>query len=137
MSFIHAPYRICPLGAHVDHQHGLVTGFALDRGVTLTYSPTNDGSIAITSGNFICTVNTTVHSATSRELHWGDYARSAVTVPLNDKRELSVGFRGEIKGTLPIGGLFSFASVIITYLRALATVNGISLTPQKLIELAH
>ena len=27
---IFSPYRVCPLGAHVDHQHGLVTG-ALKR----------------------------------------------------------------------------------------------------------
>jgi hypothetical protein len=31
---IFTPYRICPLGAHVDHQLGLVTGFALDYGMT-------------------------------------------------------------------------------------------------------
>ncbi|MBQ8866114.1 MAG: galactokinase, partial [Bacteroidaceae bacterium] len=30
---IFSPYRVCPLGAHVDHQHGLVTGFAFDMGV--------------------------------------------------------------------------------------------------------
>ena len=23
---IFSPYRVCPLGAHVDHQHGIVTG---------------------------------------------------------------------------------------------------------------
>ncbi len=28
---IFSPYRVCPLGAHVDHQHGLVTGFAIDK----------------------------------------------------------------------------------------------------------
>jgi galactokinase len=26
---IFSPYRVCPIGAHVDHQHGLVTGFAI------------------------------------------------------------------------------------------------------------
>ena len=26
---IFSPYRVCPLGAHVDHQHGQVTGFAI------------------------------------------------------------------------------------------------------------
>ena len=31
---IFSPYRVCPLGAHVDHQHGLVTGFAIDKGVS-------------------------------------------------------------------------------------------------------
>ncbi len=29
---IFSPYRVCPIGAHVDHQHGLVTGFAIDKG---------------------------------------------------------------------------------------------------------
>ena len=35
---IFAPYRVCPLGAHVDHQHGLVTGFAIDKGVDLWFN---------------------------------------------------------------------------------------------------
>ena len=30
---IFSPYRVCPVGAHVDHQYGLVTGFALDMGI--------------------------------------------------------------------------------------------------------
>ena len=32
---VFTPYRVCPLGAHVDHQHGYVTGFAIDKGVKL------------------------------------------------------------------------------------------------------
>ena len=28
-----SPYRICPLGAHVDHQHGLVSGFAFNSAI--------------------------------------------------------------------------------------------------------
>ena len=35
---IFSPYRVCPLGAHVDHQHGLVTGFAIDKGVDLWFN---------------------------------------------------------------------------------------------------
>lgn len=27
------PYRICPLGAHVDHQLGRITGLAIDKGI--------------------------------------------------------------------------------------------------------
>ena len=40
---IFSPYRVCPLGAHVDHQHGLVTGFAIDKGVDLWFDVV-DGS---------------------------------------------------------------------------------------------
>ena len=36
------PYRVCPLGAHVDHQLGQVTGFAIDRGVNLEFDITEE-----------------------------------------------------------------------------------------------
>ena len=38
---------------------------------------------------------------------------------------------------LPIGGLSSSAAVIITYIRAISALNGISLTQWQLIELAY
>ena len=34
------PFRVCPLGAHIDHQGGLVTGFALDKGINFDFSAT-------------------------------------------------------------------------------------------------
>ncbi len=37
------PYRICPIGAHSDHQHGKVTGIAIDKGIYLAYSPKQNG----------------------------------------------------------------------------------------------
>ena len=40
---IFSPYRVCPLGAHVDHQHGLVTGFAINKGVDLWFNVNDDG----------------------------------------------------------------------------------------------
>ena len=49
---VFTPYRVCPLGAHVDHQHGLVTGFAIDRGVSLDFDVTDDGRVSIISKNF-------------------------------------------------------------------------------------
>lgn len=30
------PYRICPLGAHSDHQLGKITGFAIDKGISIS-----------------------------------------------------------------------------------------------------
>ena len=42
LKHIFSPYRVCPIGAHVDHQHGLVTGFAIDKGVDLVYTATED-----------------------------------------------------------------------------------------------
>ena len=31
------PYRISPLGAHIDHQLGKINGFAIDRGIHIAY----------------------------------------------------------------------------------------------------
>ena len=40
-----SPYRICPLGAHVDHQHGLVSGFAFNSGIDFLLSETESGKV--------------------------------------------------------------------------------------------
>ena len=44
---IFSPYRVCPLGAHVDHQHGLVTGFAIDKGVDLWFNVNGKDNINV------------------------------------------------------------------------------------------
>ena len=73
---IFSPYRVCPIGAHVDHQHGLVTGFAIDKGVDFWFSPNDDGHVHLESLTFDGTVDFDLTQATQvRERHWGDYAR--------------------------------------------------------------
>ena len=49
---IFSPYRVCPLGAHVDHQHGLVTGFAIDKGVDLRFDVREDSLVKLSSRTF-------------------------------------------------------------------------------------
>lgn len=31
------PYRISPLGAHIDHQYGKINGLAIDKGIHMEY----------------------------------------------------------------------------------------------------
>ena len=31
------PYRICPIGAHSDHQFGKITGLAIDKGIHIAW----------------------------------------------------------------------------------------------------
>ena len=33
------PYRICPIGAHSDHQLGKITGLAIDKGIHILQKP--------------------------------------------------------------------------------------------------
>ncbi len=130
------PYRICPLGAHSDHQHGKVTGLAIDKGISLTYTPTDDGSIQLVSINFEGKVQFEVNNVPRHKVRdWADYLRGA-TIALSKIRPLYKGLRGVICGTLPIGGLSSSAAVIISYLSALCQVNGVYLSAEEMIQTA-
>ena len=46
------PYRICPIGAHVDHNLGKITGLAIDKGISIAYGPKQNGVIEIVSLQF-------------------------------------------------------------------------------------
>ena len=133
---IYAPYRVCPLGAHVDHQHGLVTGFAINKGVDLWFTPNADGRVHLESLTFEGEVNFDVTQGTLvREKQWGDYARGA-KYALKKRFTLKQGINGVIKGSLPVGGLSSSAAVLVAYVMAFAKANNIELTPFEVVKIA-
>lgn len=133
---IFSPYRICPVGAHVDHQHGLVTGFALNYGVDLWFDVTDDGSVELDSKSFKGHVSFNLKEGTLVKQHnWGDYARGA-KYALRKEFKLSKGIKGVLQGSLPVGGLSSSAAVLIAYVMAFAKANHIELTPFKVCQLA-
>lgn len=130
------PYRICPIGAHSDHNFGKVTGFAIDKGVHIAYSPKQNGVVELSSLQFGKRAQWHVSSTPEEKQNdWADYLRGA-TVALAQRHKLHVGLCGVIEGTLPIGGLSSSAAVIIAFLSALCKVNGIRLTEQEMIRTA-
>ena len=151
---IFSPYRVCPLGAHVDHQHGLVTGFAIDKGVDLWFN-VNDGQrskvegqrskvegqrsigyVHLESKTFEGTVDFDIDAPSQvREHHWGDYARGA-KYALRKRFELKRGIDGVIQGSLPVGGLSSSAAVLIAYVMAFAKANDITLQPFEVVKIA-
>ena len=46
------PYRICTLGAHIDHQNGKINGFAIDKGIHIAYHLKHNGIIELMSLQF-------------------------------------------------------------------------------------
>ena len=131
------PYRICPIGAHVDHQLGPVTGFALDKGIHIAYGPKENGVVEIQSLQFPKRAQWHVEATPKvKEDDWADHLRGA-TLALHKRYPLRRGLCAVIAGELPIGGLSSSAAVIITFLSALCRINGISLTPQEMIDISQ
>jgi len=133
---IFSPYRVCPLGAHVDHQHGLVTGFAINKGVDLWFNVRDDNMVNLSSRSFDGDVSFEISKPSQiREFHWGDYARGA-KYALRKRFELTNGIDGVLQGSLPVGGLSSSAAVLIAYVMAFAKANGIKLRPMEVIQIA-
>ncbi len=130
-----SPYRVCPIGAHSDHNLGKITGFAIDQGIHFAYRPKENGVVELTSLQFPKRAQWHIAAVPERQNDWADYLRGA-TRALAKKHPLSVGICGVIEGSLPIGGLSSSAAVTLAFLSALAKVNGIRLSPQDLIDTA-
>ena len=127
------PYRICPIGAHSDHQLGKVMGFAINKGVHIVFKPTTNGIIELTSMQFDTRAQWHVNSVPSEKQNdWADYLRGA-TVALSKRYPLFVGIAGVIEGELPIGGLSSSAAVTLSFLSALCLVNRITLSEREMI----
>ena len=130
------PYRICPLGAHSDHQLGKITGFAIDKGIHIAYGPKQNGIIEIQSVQFPKRAQWHVASTPKdKQDDWADHLRGA-TIALNARYPLRTGLCAVLDGELPIGGLSSSAAVIITFLSALCTMNGIKLSEQELVQIS-
>ena len=130
------PYRVCPIGAHSDHQLGKITGLAIDKGIHIAYGPKQNGVVEITSLQFDkrCQFHVKAVPETKQD-DWADYLRGA-TIALGQKYPLHIGMCGVIDGELPIGGLSSSAAVIITFLTALCQLNDIHISQQEMIETA-
>ncbi|KAB5551941.1 hypothetical protein DKX38_009252 [Salix brachista] len=92
-----SPYRICPLGAHIDHQGGTVSAMTINKGILLGFIPSDDTEVILRSGQFKGEVRFSVdevqqpkpirkkgepHATDSPKLqetgNWGNFARGAV-----------------------------------------------------------
>jgi len=136
-SIAFCPYRVCPLGAHSDHQLGKVTGFAIDKGIHIAFSPKYNGVVELSSLQFERRAQWHVKDVFAMQKGgWADYLRGA-TIELSEKYMLRNGISGVIDGSLPIGGLSSSAAVTLAFLSALCRVNDIHLEPLELVEMAQ
>ena len=133
---VFCPYRICPIGAHSDHQLGKITGMAINAGVRIVYSAKQNGVIELSSAQFEKRAQWHVSSVPeAKQYDWADYLRGA-TLALGERYPLRFGLSGVVEGSLPIGGLSSSAAVIIAFLSALCRVNKIVLTEREMIMTA-
>ncbi|KAE9614028.1 putative galacturonokinase [Lupinus albus] len=151
-----SPYRICPLGAHIDHQGGTVAAMTINRGILLGFTPSSSSQVVIRSGQFkgevefrvdeiqyprqTTTTKNENYAKDSSELKeqccWGRYARGAVYALQSKGNNLSKGIVGYICGSedLDSSGLSSSAAVGVAYLLALEHANNLVMSPIENVE---
>lgn len=130
---IFVPYRISPLGAHIDHQGGQVLGRTINTGTVLAYAPLPEPEIRLASTNFKDDLAFSMGEQV-QPAHWGRYAQAAA-LALGQVQPLRRGLVGVISGTMVGAGLSSSASAGLAYLRALAAVNDMTLSRANQLEL--
>lgn len=134
---IFTPYRVCPLGAHSDHQLGKITGFAIDKGIRLAYAPKESAVVELSSLQFEgCVRFSLLELAQTKQGDWADPLRGAA-LALARRYPLHRGLSAVIGGEFPIGGLSSSAAVTLSFLTALAGINGIVLRDEEKIALSQ
>ncbi len=137
---VFSPYRACLVGAHVDHQGGKVTGFGLDRGIVLGYSPNPGGAIRLTDATLAEHVSVDSRGDVEDMRCTQDWSRFLVGAAsrMPDRRN---GFQGVVAGSLPPGGLSSSAAFSLAILTALADVNDVTLSASEFagaaVEIEH
>ena len=134
---IASPYRICPLGAHIDHQGGPVLGMTINAYTLLAFTPTDDGTVRLKSKNYPGEVGFELDRIPeTTQSFWGVYARAAA-LALQEAYPIEKGVTGLLDGMLPGCGLSSSASVLLAYLHALAATNHIRLQPWDYVHLTQ
>ena len=132
--FVWAPYRVCPLGAHIDHQLGTVTALAIDRGTVLAYAPAGSPEVRLSSMAYPGEVRFRLDAIPSpQSADWGNYARGAAWALRSTP--ILQGLVGLTSGDAVEVGLSSSASVGLAYLLALEDVNELKLAPTENIRL--
>lgn len=82
------PYRICPIGAHSDHNLGKVTGLAIDKGIHIAFRPKQNGVVEIVSLQFPKRAQWHISAVGEKTGDWADYLRGATWAPAKEHRAI-------------------------------------------------
>ncbi|WCJ34693.1 galacturonic acid kinase [Euphorbia peplus] len=150
-----SPYRICPLGAHIDHQGGTVSAMTINKGILLGFVPSRNTQVMLRSGQFCGEVRFSVdevqhprpirkkglNDATDspkakEDSNWGNFARGAVYALQSRGNSITQGITGYISGSegFDSSGLSSSAAAGVAYLLAFEDANNLTMSPTENIE---
>lgn len=129
---VKAPGRINLIGEHTDYSEGFVLPVAIDRFVTIAFSPRTDRQIYVYSLDFNQYYQLNFEKLEPNHKGWIDYIQGMAWALLNSGYDIT-GWQGVIAGNIPIGaGLSSSAALEIATGKTLCLSSQIDINPQTL-----
>ena len=128
---IFVPFCISPLGVHIDHQGGRVTGFPIDKGIYLMVGASNKNfKIQSLDNNEVLDldINEKIENI-KKENNWQKFPK-LVYEKLKKKYKIKNSINAVTASTWEKGGLGNTTAEIIAYISALAYYNNIELSKE-------
>lgn len=131
-AIVSAPGRINLIGEHTDYSEGFVLPVAIDRNVTISFSPRIDDILHIYSMDFDADIKIHLNAIKRGHGGWVEYISGMAWALMEAGFQLS-GWEGVIAGNIPIGaGLSSSAALEVATGKAFCLSSSIDLSPTQL-----
>ncbi len=127
-----APGRINLIGEHTDYSEGFVLPVAIDRFVTIAFTPRQDRIIQVYAADLLENTQFSLDNFEKTSKGWKEYIKG-VAWALMDSGYGLTGWDGVMFGNIPIGaGLSSSAALEVAAGMAFSVSSGIELNPTQL-----
>ena len=134
---VKAPGRINLIGEHTDYSEGFVLPAAIDRHMTVAFSPRTDRKICVYSLDFDEFYELDLEKLERNQNGWIDYVQGMAWAMLNSGYQIS-GWQGVISGTIPIGaGLSSSAALEVAIGKTFCLASQLDINPQTLAVISR
>ena len=134
---VHAPGRVNLIGEHTDYNEGFVLPMAIDRGITITFVPTDDRRVTVTQPKTGESASFSLDAIGPRRGHWIDYI-AGMAWAMTEAGIQTHGFRGSLTSDLPQGsGLSSSAALQVASALALGGRGGQTTDPAHIARVAQ
>ncbi len=132
-----APGRINIIGEHTDYNDGLSMPCAINRWITVTFSPRSDNQIYIISKDFNQVLFLSMQADYQPDSDWKKYIYGCIQI-LSGVKKLNGGFNALIEGNVPIGsGVSSSAALEVAFMNGLNAFYNLNLDLLSIIKLCQ
>lgn len=129
---VSAPGRVNLIGEHTDYSDGFVLPVAINRNVTIAFTPRDDNLIHVYSLDFDDEIKVNLNHLTRDIDGWINHIAGMAWAMMDSGYNLS-GWQGVIAGNIPIGaGLSSSAALEIAAGKTFCLSSDIELSPTEL-----